>query len=440
MTPQPCRLHTIGEDRCSPAGWKFFMRYDPARWTVIFVLLVPVLAARADELITGAPGEGVVIGNPPGDWHSPASARYELDRFVGGLDADEAGDRFGYRLFGGSRFERDDNELILPIAVEGNTIDLMVATLAAGEEAKPLDVTLNGRAVGQVPLGGRNNDPVTAAVRFKCDAGYALLRLVVSEPGRPVFIDAVRMIGARLTGSERTFETGAMRWTLPRSASDDDTFRLWTFGRYLKGCTERRSHDYEIFRVKRKRINRGGYRQVDAAHDTWHNLFQIKRDADGRQVENWAEMGRRWYIGSADTSASDQTRGFQIAFDSPVAGTGRLVLHATPDAPPTSLVMVVNGDRQHARIGIGQPGVAGPSSWEVDPHADVEGKMDLQPGRATVYEHIAVRAGHNTIDLDYAGFSFLWPDTTCGWRWTRLSHHSGSPAWRSRSATRSWSS
>lgn len=33
-----------------------------------------------------------------------------------------------------------------------------------------------------------------------------------------------------------------------------------------------------------------------------------------------------------------------------------------------------------------------------------------------------------------------WPDTTCGWRWTRLSHRSESSTWRSRPATRSWSS
>ena len=158
------------------------MKYDLARWAVGFVLLMPVLATRADELITGAPGEGVVIGNPPGDWHSPASARHELDRFAGGCDADEAGDRFGYRLFGGSRFERDDNALILPIMIEGHAIDLTVGTLAAGAEAKPLAVTLNGRAVGQVPLGGRNNEHVTATVRFECDAGYAEAPPYQGEP------------------------------------------------------------------------------------------------------------------------------------------------------------------------------------------------------------------------------------------------------------------
>ena len=384
-----------------------------SKWAMGVLGVLCVSPAPSQVLITGGPTDEIVIGNPPGDWHSPASARHELDRFDGGFDADTDGDRFGYRIFGGSKMGRDDNELIIPVIVEATkAFEVTVDALATGAEAKPLNVTLDGRNVGQVPLRGEQNEHVSASLRIESDNGYGLLRLVTREPGRPVFIDAVRITGARLARPMRTFEAGGQRWTLPRSVSEDGTFRLWTFGRYLKGCTERRSHDYEAFRVKRKRIDRGGYRQVDAAHDTWHNLYQIKRDADGRQVENWAEMGRRWYIGSADTSTSDQTRGFQIAFDSPVAGTGRLVLHATPDAPPTSLVMVANGDRERARIGVGQPGIAGPSGWEVDPNAQIEGKKDLQPDKATVYEQIPVHAGRNTIDLDYAGYAFLWPGKT----------------------------
>jgi hypothetical protein len=384
----------------------------------VLACLMFVGVAAADVGVYGVPGEGVVISNPPGDRHSPASARHELHKLAGGLDADTDGDRSGYRIFGGSQLERDDNELIIPIMIDRSTVgfELTVDALASGKDAQPLDVFLNARKVGEVSLQGVEDAHVSTSLNIAREDGqnedFCLLSLINAEGGRPVFIDSIRIAGARLAAPMRSFDAGGRRWILPRSVRRDGTFRLWSFGRYLKGCTERRSHDYEAFRVQRKRINRGGYRQVDAAHDTWHNLYEIKRDPDGRQVENWAEMGRRWYIGSADTSTSDQTRGFQIAFDSPADGTGTLILYATPDAPPSSLVVVVNGDRERARIGVGRPGRAGPSGWEVDEASDVQDKMDLQPGKATVYERIPIRAGRNTIDFDYAGFGFLWPAKT----------------------------
>ena len=62
-------------------------------------------------------------------------------------------------------------------------------------------------------------------------------------------------------------------------------------------------------------------------------------------------MGRKWPEIGADPPASDQTRSFQIAFDSPCAGKDRLVLRYIPRAAtgshPPVLANANSGDHMN---------------------------------------------------------------------------------------------
>lgn len=390
------------------------------RWIAAIASLLMAInsAALGGIIVTGQRDDRVLISNPPSDWHSPAGARYSLDWFSGGLDAGKAGDAEGYRLFGGSRLERNDDELAIPLRL-GNgvrSLNVVVDALAAGKEVRPLQVLLNDRAVGEASLAGEKHEHVVTRLTIALKdgdgrGGYHLLRLVNPVAERAVFVDAVQVPGADVRSEAPMHVVGAngSKYVLPRSVRQDGSFRLWRFGRYLQGCTERRSYHREQFRVGRNRIKLRGYRQVDGAHDTWHNLYEIKRDSEGRQIENWAELGRRWHEVGCDTPASDQTRGFQIGFDSPCGGKGRLVLQCIPSSITASIIVVMNGDSDRARIGVGRRGSLSPSGLMIE---DKSAEADLAPGQITVYPDLPVRVGRNIIDLDYAGQSFCWPGKT----------------------------
>lgn len=373
------------------------------------------LPAFGEVRITGLAGEEAVISNPPGDWHSGAGARYALDGFTGGMDAGTPGDGWGYRLFGGSNLERDDNELAIPVAIKKGTGSFTVALDVLGiKDAKtPLLVFLNDRKAGEMTLAGEAGAHVTGEIQVHPDGqtGFSLVRIVNPTPELAVLVDAVtiREAGVRPALAMQAVEADGKTYVVRKPVSADGRFQLWQFGRYLKGGAERRSFDREEFRMRYERIKQSGHRQIGQSDDSLHVLYPVERDTEGRQLENWALMGRTFF---GDLEANCPIRGFQIAFESPATGTGRLVLHALPNALSSSMIVCVNGDKNRARIGTGQKGIPGPGGLLFDNDPKVQAQTDIQPGKIIIYDNIPVKAGRNTIDFDYEGVGFLWPAKT----------------------------
>jgi len=372
---------------------------------VVLLVLAPTVFAET-LLLTGNAGEAVVITNPARDWLSPSRARCAQKKLAGGTDADTAGDALGYRLFAGSKLERDDNELIAPLEIGADTASLTVrlGLLAVPETQVPLNIYFDSRHVGSVDLKGEAGQLLEREVSFDLtDADKArtfhLLRIVddgkvqsqdaegktvtvVKSTERPIFVDwlAIDAKAVRLTSTMHELAAGDLRFVVRKSWQDDGSFRLFQVGRYISACIERRSYDRELFRKDRIRFPKNGYRQIGHTNDALHTIFTVRRDADGRQLENWAEMPQDWL---GDHEASTQERGFRIVFDSPCAGRATLRMHREDSGMDCSMVVVVNGDVAGAKVGRGLETGGVPSRKALRPAGSSTSRLGRSPRSPT---------------------------------------------------------